>query len=137
MARLYISIKLYLNARRRGLTSSPVVKLHIFDEPCIEALQRFFLTFLYLQAVLFQNLNDATLSSLGNSHNMQIKSAITEITIFDNIEIIVFVSKNCLGIKVSLYIRKCSIWIDIDISSNSNYKTYINMEINLHVIYYC
>ena len=37
--------------------------------------------FLYLQHVLFQNLNDATLSSFGNPHNMQIKAAITENTV--------------------------------------------------------
>jgi len=32
----------------------------------------------YLQGVLFKNLNDATLSSLGNPPNMQVKAAITE-----------------------------------------------------------
>ena len=43
--------------------------------------------FLYLQDVLFQNLNDVTLSSLGNSHNMQIKSAITENVVLVNISV--------------------------------------------------
>jgi len=39
-----------------------------------------FLLFLYLRGVLFKNLNDATLSSLGNPPNMQVKVAITENT---------------------------------------------------------
>ena len=33
---------------------------------------------LYLWGVLFKNFSDATLSSLGNSHNLQIKTVITE-----------------------------------------------------------
>ena len=37
-----------------------------------------FLLFLYLRDMLFKNLDDATLSPLGNPHNMQIKAAITE-----------------------------------------------------------
>jgi len=37
--------------------------------------------------VLFNNLNDATLASLGNLRNMQIKAAITE-----NTENIVFIN---------------------------------------------
>jgi len=37
-----------------------------------------FLLFLYLRGVLFKNLSDATLSSLGNPPSMQLKAAITE-----------------------------------------------------------
>jgi len=39
---------------------------------------QFFLLFLYVRGVLFKNLNDVTLSSLGNPPNMQIKAAITK-----------------------------------------------------------
>jgi len=48
-----------------------------------------FLLFPYLRGVLFKNVNDATLSSLGNSPNMQIKAAITEISqsLFVNISV--------------------------------------------------
>jgi len=48
---------------------------------------QFFLLFLYLRDVLFKNLDDATLSSLGNPHNMQIKAAITENSVFVNISV--------------------------------------------------
>ena len=37
--------------------------------------------------MLFQNRHDATLSSLGNAHNMQIKSAITENVVLVNISV--------------------------------------------------
>jgi len=46
-----------------------------------------FLLLLYLRGVLFKNLNDATLSSLGNPHNMQIKATITEKSSFVNISV--------------------------------------------------
>ena len=46
-----------------------------------------FLLFLYLRDVLFKNLDDATLSPLGNLHNMQIKAAITENSVFVNISV--------------------------------------------------
>jgi len=46
-----------------------------------------FLLFLYLRDVLFQNLDDATLSPLGSPHNMQIKAAITENLVFVNISV--------------------------------------------------
>jgi len=46
-----------------------------------------FLLFLYLRDVLFKNLDDATLSPLGNPHNMQIKAAITENSVFVNISV--------------------------------------------------
>ena len=37
--------------------------------------------------MLFKNLDDATLSPLGNPHNMQIKAAITENLVFVNISV--------------------------------------------------
>ena len=37
--------------------------------------------------MLFKNLDDATLSPLGNPHNMQIKAAITENSVFVNISV--------------------------------------------------
>jgi len=46
--------------------------------------------------VLFKNLNDATLASLGNPRNMQIKAAITENLVFINISVIIH------GIKILL-----------------------------------
>jgi len=46
-----------------------------------------FLLFLYLRGVLFKNLNDATLSSLGNHSNMQIKASIVENLSFVNISV--------------------------------------------------
>ena len=46
-----------------------------------------FLLFLYLRDVLFKNLDDATLSPFGNPHNMQIKAAITENSVFVNISV--------------------------------------------------
>ena len=46
-----------------------------------------FLLFLYLRDMLFKNLDDATLSPLGNPHNMQIKAAITENSVFVNISV--------------------------------------------------
>jgi len=46
--------------------------------------------------VLFKNLNDATLASLGNPHNMQFKAAITENLVFINISVIIH------GIKIIL-----------------------------------
>jgi len=45
------------------------------------------LLFLYLRSVLFKNLNDATLSSLGNRPNIQIKAAITGNLVFVNISV--------------------------------------------------
>jgi len=39
--------------------------------------------------VLFKNLDDATLSSLGNPRNMQIKAAITANLVFINISVTV------------------------------------------------
>ena len=48
---------------------------------------KLFLLFPYLWGELFKNLNDATLSSLGNPHNMQIKAAIIENIVFDNISV--------------------------------------------------
>ena len=45
------------------------------------------LLFLYHRGVLFKNLLYATLSSLGNPHNMQIKAAITEYLVFVNISV--------------------------------------------------
>ena len=48
-----------------------------------------FLLNLYLWDVLFKNLNDATLSSLGNPHNMQIKTAMIENLDFANISVAV------------------------------------------------
>jgi len=53
------------------------------DEHAIQS----FLLFLYLRDVLFKNLDDATLSPLGNLHNMQIKAAITENSVFVNISV--------------------------------------------------
>jgi len=47
------------------------------DKRAIPSVQSFLL-FLFFRGVLFKNLNDATLSSLGNPPNMQIKAAITE-----------------------------------------------------------
>jgi len=41
-----------------------------------------FLLLLYLWGVLLKNLNDATLASLGNARNMQIKAAISENIVF-------------------------------------------------------
>jgi len=52
-----------------------------------------FLLFLYLWDVLFKNLNDATLASLGNPRNMQIKAAITENLVFSNISVIIHGTK--------------------------------------------
>jgi len=57
--------------------------------------------------VLFKNLDDATLSSLGNPHNMQIKAAITENSVFfvnisvtaHGIEIILVSIHMFLGVK--------------------------------------
>jgi len=46
-----------------------------------------FLLFLHLGGVLFMNMNDATLSSLGNTPNMQIKAVITENPAFVNIAV--------------------------------------------------
>jgi len=46
--------------------------------------------------VLFKNLNDATLASLGNPSNMQIMAAITENLVFINISVIIH------GIKIIL-----------------------------------
>jgi len=43
--------------------------------------------FLYLRGVLFKHLNAATLSSLGNPPNMQIKATITENPSFVNISV--------------------------------------------------
>ena len=51
---------------------------------------------LYLWGVLFKNLNDATLSSLGNPWNMQMKTAITENLVFVNISVTIH------GIKLIL-----------------------------------
>ena len=48
---------------------SPVAKPHILMNLALKYVQSF-LMILYLQDVLFQNLNDATMSSLGNLHNM-------------------------------------------------------------------
>jgi len=56
---------------------SPVAKPQIFGQPCNTS-HKVFLLFLYLRDVLFKNLDDATLSPLGNPYNMQIKAAITE-----------------------------------------------------------
>jgi len=53
-----------------------------------------FLLFLYHRGVLFKNLNEATLASSGNPRNMQIKAAITENIVFDNI------SATTYGIKI-------------------------------------
>jgi len=50
---------------------------------------KFFLLLPYLQVVLYKNLNDATLSSLGNHPNIQIKAAIMEYHSFVNISVIV------------------------------------------------
>ena len=46
--------------------------------------------------MLFKNLNDTILASLGNPRNMQIKAAITENLIFINILVII------QGIKIIL-----------------------------------
>ena len=56
------------------------------DNLAIRSVQGFLL-FLYLRDVLFKNLDDATLSPLGNPHNMQIKAAITENSVFVNISV--------------------------------------------------
>jgi len=64
--------------------------------PVVHALQsvKSFLLFLYIWSVLFNNLDDATLSSLGHLHSMQIKVAITENLVFINISVTVH------GIKI-------------------------------------
>ena len=46
--------------------------------------------------MLFNNLNDATLASLGNPRNMQIKAAITENLVFINISVIIHGIKTIL-----------------------------------------
>ena len=46
-----------------------------------------FLQLLYLRGVVFKDMNDATLSSLGIPPNMQIKAAITENPAFVNISV--------------------------------------------------
>jgi len=69
------------------LECSPVAKPHIFGEPCNTVHTKFFLLFLYLWSVIFKNLNDATLATLGNLRNMKIKAATTENLIFINISV--------------------------------------------------
>jgi len=59
-----------------------------------------FLLFAYLRGVLFKNLNDATLSSLGNPPNMQIKAAITENLSFVNISVTMHDIKIILSIPM-------------------------------------
>jgi len=58
---------------------SPVAKPQIFGEPCNTVRTKFFLLFPYLRGVLFENLDDATLSSLGNTPNTQIKLPLRKI----------------------------------------------------------
>ena len=65
---LYTSILFLLNG------NSPVAGT---DKRALRSVQSFCL-FLYLWGVLFKNLNDATLASLGNPRNMQFQAAITE-----------------------------------------------------------
>jgi len=60
-----------------------------------------FLLFVYLRGVLFKNLNDVTLSSLGNPPNMQFKASITENPSFVNISVTMH------GIKVILVSTPC------------------------------
>jgi len=55
-----------------------------------------FLLFLYLRGGLFNNLSDATLSSLGNPPNMQINASVTEDPTFVNTSVTVY------GIKIIL-----------------------------------
>jgi hypothetical protein len=52
-----------------------------------------FLPFPYLWGVLFKNLNDATLSSLGNLHDMQIEAVISK-NLFVNIAVTMHYIKN-------------------------------------------
>jgi len=61
---------------------------------------QFFLLFLYHRDVLFANLNDATLSSLGNPHNMQIKAAIAEILLSSVFQSLCMVSKTFCFLSV-------------------------------------
>jgi len=47
-------------------TVSPVAKPRFLVNHAIPSVYKVFLLFLYFRGVLFKNLNDATLSSLGN-----------------------------------------------------------------------
>ena len=68
---------------------SPVAGIEKRAIPSVQC----FLLFLYLWGELFENLNDVTLSSLGNPPKMQIKAAITENPSFVNISVAMYVIK--------------------------------------------
>jgi len=81
-----------------ALTASSIFRLpnpRFLVNVAIPSVQRFLL-FLFLRGVLFKNLNDATLSSLGNPSNMQFKAAITETLSFVNISVTVYQSNFCV-----------------------------------------
>jgi len=79
---------------------NPVAESQNFAEPCNSIRTNFFLLFPFLRNVLFKNLNDATLSSLGNTLNMQIKAAIAENLVFVNISVTSMVSRVLVSISM-------------------------------------
>jgi len=79
---------------------SPVAR----TDKCVIPSVQSFLLFLYLRGVLFKNLNDAMLSSLGNPPYMQIKAAIMENPSFVNISVTMHDIKIIL-VSIPMFLR--------------------------------